>query len=61
MDLERIAKDMAEIPGIQRKFLANIADLKFRDRVAHQFQIAGSRVFFQVANDLFEPLLDVGL
>jgi hypothetical protein len=25
VDLERIAKDMAEIPGIQRKFLANIA------------------------------------
>ena len=52
---------MAEIPGIQRKLLANIADLKFPDRVAHQFQIAGNRVFFQVANDLFEPLLDVAL
>jgi hypothetical protein len=60
-DLERIAKDVAEIPDIQRKFLANNADLKFPDRVTHQFQIAGSRVLFQVANDPLEPLLHVGL
>ncbi len=52
---------MAEIPDIQRKFLANNADLKFPNRVAHQFQIAGSRVLFQVANDPPETLLDVGL
>jgi hypothetical protein len=61
VDLERIARDVAEIPDIQRKFLANNADLKFPNRVAHQFQIAGSRVLFQVANDPPEPLLDVGL
>jgi hypothetical protein len=61
VDLEKIAKDVAEIPNIQRKFLANNADLKFPDRVAHQFQIAGSRVLFQVANDPPEPLLHVGL
>jgi hypothetical protein len=60
-DLERIGKDVAEIPDIQRKLLANNADLKFPDRVAHQYQIAGSRVVFQVANNLPEPLRGVGL
>ncbi len=60
-DLEAIGKDMAEIPDIQRKLLANDADLKFLDRVAHQYQIAGSRVVFQIANDLPEPLCGVGL
>jgi hypothetical protein len=60
-DLERVGQDVAEIPHIQRKLLANNADLKFPDRVAHQFQLAGSRVVFQVANDLPEPLRGVGL
>ena len=52
---------MAEIPDIQQKLLANNGDLKFPDRVAHQYQIAGSRVVFQVANDLPETLRGVGL
>ena len=60
-DLEAIGKDVAEIPDIQRKLLANDAALKFLDRVAHQYQIAGSRVVFQIANDLHEPLCGVGL
>jgi len=60
-DLERIGKDVAKISDIQRKLLANNADLKFLDRVAHQYQIAGSRVVFQIANDLHEPLCGVGL
>ena len=60
-DLEAIGKDVAEIPDIQRKLLANDADLKFLDRVAHQYQIAGSPVVFQIANDLPEPLCGVGL
>jgi hypothetical protein len=60
-DLEAIGKDVAEIPDIQQKLLANDADLKFRDRVAHQYQIAGSRVVFRVANDLPGPLCGVGL
>jgi hypothetical protein len=50
-----------QIPDIQRKLLANNGDLKFPDRVAHQYQIAGSRVVFQVATDLPEALRDVGL
>ncbi len=60
-DLEAIGKDVAEIPDIQRRILANNSDLKFLDRVAHQYQIAGSRVIFQIAKDLPEPLRDVGL
>jgi hypothetical protein len=52
---------VAEIPDIQRKLFANDTNLKFLDRVAHQYQIAGSRVLFQVANDLPEPLCGVGL
>lgn len=60
-ELEVIGRDVAEIPDIQRKLLANNGDLKFLDRVAHQYQIAGSRVVFQIANDLLEPLCGVGL
>ena len=56
-----LARTWRRFPDIQRKFLANNADLKFPDRVAHQFQIAGSMVLFQVANDPPELLLDVGL
>ena len=52
---------MAKISDIQRKLLANNADLKFLDRVAHQYQIAGSRIVFQIANDLHESLCGVGL
>jgi hypothetical protein len=59
--LAAIGKDVAEILDIQQKLLANNADLKFPDRVAHQYQIAGSRVIFQVANDLPEALRGVGL
>jgi hypothetical protein len=59
--LETIGKDVAEIPDIQRKLMANDADLKFLDRVAHQYQIAGGRVVLQIANDLPEALYGVGL
>ena len=60
-DLERIGKNVAEISNIQGQLLANDKNLKFRDRVAHQYQIVGSRVVFQVAKDLPEPLRGVGL
>jgi hypothetical protein len=59
-DLEAIGKDVAKIPDIQRKLLANDADLEFLDRVAQQYQIAGSRVVFQIANDLHEPCAGSG-
>ena len=60
-DLEAISKDVGEIPDIQRRLLGKSADLKFPDRVAHQYQIAGSRVVLQIANDVPEPLRGVGL
>ena len=60
-DLEAIGKDVAEIPDIQRKLLAKDTALKFLDRVAHQYQIAGGRVVLQIANDLPEALCGVGL
>jgi hypothetical protein len=47
-DLEAIGNDVADIPDIQRKILANNPDLKFPDRVAHQYQIAGGRLFFKL-------------
>ena len=60
-DLEAIGKDVAEIPDIQRRLLAKDAALKFLDGVAHQYQVVGSRVVLQVANDLPGPLCGVGL
>jgi len=60
-DLQRIGKDVAEIPDIQQNLLANDKNLKFPDRVAHQYQIVGSKVVLQIANDLPEPLYGVGL
>ncbi len=60
-DLKAIGEDVAEIPDIQQRILANNSDIKVLDRVAHQYQIAGSKVVFQVANDPPEPLCGVGL
>src|SRR5438034_932573 len=47
-DLEEIGKDVGEIPDIQQELRASDADRKVRERVAHQDQIAGSRVVFRV-------------
>ena len=60
-DLARIKKDVGEIPDIQRELLNKRADLKFPDRAAHQYQIAGSKVVLQIGNDLPGPLRGVGL
>jgi hypothetical protein len=60
-DLARIAEDVAEIPAIQQKTRATNANLQMPDRVAHQYQIAGSKVIFRVANALPEPFQGVGL
>ena len=41
-DIDRIAADVAAIPAIQQRCLANSSEnMKFADRVAHQYQIAG--------------------
>ena len=60
-DLKRIAADVSEIPAIQQKALAEHEGLKFPDRVAHQYQIAGSKVLLRVADALPAAMLDIGL
>jgi len=60
-DLKRIAADVSEIPAIQQKALAEHDALKVPDRVAHQYQIAGSKVLFKVADTLPPALQDIGL
>jgi hypothetical protein len=60
-DLERIADDVAAIPEIQTKTSEANAEMRMPDRVAHEYQIAGSKVIFKVADTLPEPLRGVGL
>ena len=60
-DLQAIAEDVSAISEIQKKLLANHGGLHFPDRVAHQYQIAGSKVLLQVAEQLPEELQGVGL
>ena len=60
-DLKAIAEDVSEIPDIQKKLLDNHKDLHSPDRVAHQYQIAGSKVIFKVADELPAELQGVGL
>ena len=60
-DLKTTAEDVSEIPAIQQKTLAENKDLRCPDRVAHQYQIAGGKVMFRVADELPVPLQGVGL
>jgi len=60
-DLKTTAEDVSEIPAIQKKTLAENKDLRCPDRVAHQYQIAGGKVMFRVADELPVPLQGVGL
>jgi hypothetical protein len=60
-DLQRIAGDVADIADIQMKTSETNEDLRSPDRVAHEYQIAGSKVTFNVAHMLPEPLQGVGL
>lgn len=60
-DKERIGRDVATIPDLQRTFLAKADGLKVADRVAHQYQIAGSRVSLRIAPQLPDNLNGVGL
>lgn len=59
--LARIQAEVAAIPGIQDRLVANHPDLKRRDRAAHQYQIAGSRVELTVRADLSAPLAGTGI
>ena len=60
-DLARIAADVAAIPDLQNTLIENHPDVTLPDRVAHQYQIAGSRVILQVAAQLPPELAGVGL
>jgi hypothetical protein len=59
-DLERIARDVAAIPEVGEAFLAKAPGLKVRDRVAHEYQVAGGRVFLRIAPRLPANLAGVG-
>jgi hypothetical protein len=60
-DLHRIEGEVAAIADIQKELLAKAPDLKLKDRVAHQFQIAGGKVHLRIAPVLPENLRGVGL
>ncbi|HEV8389812.1 MAG TPA: hypothetical protein VGQ35_08210 [Dongiaceae bacterium] len=60
-DLARIAEDVAAIPDLQAALVENHPDVTLRDRVAHQYQIAGGRVTLKVAAQLPEALNGLGL
>jgi hypothetical protein len=60
-ELQAIGKDVAEVRNIQQTILAKNKQLHFLDRVAHQYQIAGSKVLLKVAEKLPAPLQNVGV
>ena len=60
-NLKTIAQDVAEIPTIQQTTNTRDPHLCFPDRVAHQYQVAGGRVLFQVENNLPACLQGIGL
>lgn len=60
-DLERIGRDVAAISAIQDKLVANHPNLAVRDRVAHQYQVAGGKVLLRIEPTLPANLAGVGL
>jgi hypothetical protein len=60
-DLETLAKDVAEVRDLQTRLVDRHGDLQQADRVAHQYQIAGSKVILKIADELPAELLGVGL
>lgn len=60
-DLRRLDADVAEISEIQRQLRERHPELKCLDRVAHQYQIAGSKVLLRVATELPEGFSGIGL
>jgi hypothetical protein len=59
--LAKIRADVASIPGIQQQLLAVSPSLAVPDRVAHQYQIAGGKVVFQVSSSLPPEIQGHGL
>ena len=60
-DLARLAAEVVAIPELQATLVENHPDVALRDRVAHQYQIAGGRVTLKVAAQLPEALAGLGL
>jgi hypothetical protein len=60
-EMEAIDKDVAEVGNIQQTIVAKNKQVQSPDRVAHQYQIAGSKVLLKIAEALPVPLQDVGL
>jgi hypothetical protein len=60
-ELETIRKDVANVQITQKTILAKSKQVHFPDRVAHQYQLAGSKVLLKVAKVLPALLHDVGL
>lgn len=60
-DLDRIGQDVAAIAHLQQELLDRDSALKRRDRVAHQYQIAGGKVVLMTAPRLPANLDGVGL
>lgn len=57
----KIGADVASIPEIQERLLAVSRGLAMRDRVAHQYQIAGGKVVFRISSSLPSELQGYGL
>ena len=60
-ELRRVDAEVAEINDLQRRIRERHPDLKCVDRVAHQYQIAGSKVLLRVATQLPDGFARVGL
>jgi hypothetical protein len=60
-ELTRIAGEVSEVSEIQQQLVHQHKNLKFPDRVAHQYQIAGGQVLFRVAEALPATLSRIGL
>jgi hypothetical protein len=60
-DLARIGDDVEPISAIQRKLVGNHPHLGVADRVAHQYQIAGSKVLLRIEPQLPANFTGVGL
>jgi hypothetical protein len=60
-DLRTIGADGAEIPRIQQTLAERCSQLQSPDRVAHQYQIAGSQVEFELTQHVPQTLEGVGL
>ncbi len=60
-ELEAIERDVAKIAEIQEELVERHPSLSVRDRVAHQYQIAGGKVRLEIDAELPGALAGVGL